>query len=121
MNESAENFAEMVDILIRSPAQEPSMHMNVKLRTEWDTASLLIHMGRDHGLAGYPKWFEYCKNVSFTGNLEQFSQVGMNREGMKILETLYRLVLLFMWQVIFVFTKKSFIQAILKISTYWLE
>lgn len=90
MNETAENFAEMVDILIRHPAQEPTMHMNVKLRLDWDTSTLLTHMGRDHGIPGYAKFVEHCRKEKLTGDFEQFSQFGIDTDGIKILKTLYR-------------------------------
>lgn len=91
MNETAEDFAEMVDLLIRTPGQHPSMHMNVKLRTEWDTATLLIHMGRDHGLAGYPKWIGFCKNTTLREHItfEDLEKFGISRSNVKILKTLY--------------------------------
>ncbi|CAH1129175.1 unnamed protein product [Ceutorhynchus assimilis] len=64
LNKTAESFAEMVDILISLPAQAPSMHMVVPLRSDWDTAALFIHMGRDHGIPGYTSWLQYCSNVT---------------------------------------------------------
>lgn len=90
MNETAEDFAEMIDILIRSPAQEPTIHMNVKLRLEWDTATLLLHMGRDHGLPGYVKFVEYCKEEEFNGDFNDFAKFGMEKESVKILKTIYQ-------------------------------
>jgi len=56
----------MVDILISLPAQSPSMHMMVPLRSDWDTAALFLHMGRDHGIPGYTSWIEYCSNSTYT-------------------------------------------------------
>lgn len=90
MNETAENFAEMIDLLIRSPAQEPTIHMNVKLRFDWDTATLLIHMGRDHGLPGYLKFVEFCNKDEVKSDFTEFASYGMDRESVKILKTLYR-------------------------------
>lgn len=66
LNKTAESFAEMVDILISLPAQSPSMHMMVPLRSDWDTAALFLHMGRDHGIPGYTSWIEYCSNSTYT-------------------------------------------------------
>ncbi|XP_030764452.1 uncharacterized protein LOC115888753 [Sitophilus oryzae] len=62
MNETANSFAEMIDILISLPAQNPSMHMAVPLRESRDTFALFLHMGRDHGIPGYLKMVEYCTN-----------------------------------------------------------
>ncbi|KAJ8944427.1 hypothetical protein NQ318_002123 [Aromia moschata] len=65
MNETVETFAEMVDVLITTPAQSPSFHISVPLRKDWDTAALFIHMGRDHGIPSYPQYVQYCKNITF--------------------------------------------------------
>ncbi|XP_050297989.1 peroxidasin homolog isoform X2 [Anthonomus grandis grandis] len=68
LNETANSFAEMVDILISLPAQSPSLHMMVPLRKDWDTAGLFIHMGRDHGIPGYTSWMQYCSNITYPTN-----------------------------------------------------
>lgn len=89
MNETVSNFAEMVDILIKSPAQVPSLHMAINLRSDWDTASLFIHMGRDHGLAGYTAWLNAAQNVSRRYKFEELEKMGMKREFVKALKYLY--------------------------------
>ncbi|XP_030764451.1 uncharacterized protein LOC115888752 [Sitophilus oryzae] len=66
LNESAQTFAEMVDILISLPAQTPSVHMMVPLRKNWDTSALFIHMGRDHGISGYTSYIQYCSNTTYS-------------------------------------------------------
>lgn len=93
MNETAENFAEMVDILIRTPAQVPSIHINVPLRKEWDTSTLMMHMSRDHGLAGYIMYAQSCHNITNTGKklkFEDLYQFGISRNNIEILRELYR-------------------------------
>jgi hypothetical protein len=88
MNETVENFAEMVDVLIRTPAQVPSMHMMVPLRSDWDTGSLFVHMGRDHGIPGYPKYLQKCQNITVS-SFNNFTQVGIRPEMIKALKYLY--------------------------------
>lgn len=89
MNESAENFAEMLDLLITTPAKEPSMHISVALRSDWDTTSLFLHMGRDHGLAGYTKWLNFCRNVSYFFTFDDFDKAPLKYEYVKALKYLY--------------------------------
>lgn len=88
MNESAENFAEMVDLLIRTKAKSPSLHMVVPLRSEWDTSALLIHMGRDHGLPGYTQFAQICSNKTLT-SFEQLSEMGIGAKNIATLSKLY--------------------------------
>lgn len=90
MNETAESFAEMIDLLIRTPAKEPSMHVSVSLRSDWNTASLFLHMGRDHGLAGYLKWLNFCQNSTEFKSFEDLSKVPLKSEYVKALKYLYR-------------------------------
>lgn len=91
MNETAENFAEMIDILMKTPAQEPSMHISVFLREDWDTASLFLHMGRDHGLPGYVSWLKFCRNTTDTDYItfDDFEKAPMKQQYIKALEYLY--------------------------------
>lgn len=91
MNETAETFADMVDVLIRTQAQVPSMHMVVPLRSKWETASLLIHMGRDHGLASYPKWAKYCYNITLN-TFDDLQKVNVKQENIDLLQNVYKLV-----------------------------
>lgn len=97
MNTTSDTFAEMVDNLIRTPAFMPSMHIDVKLRSDWDTSSLLIHMGRDHGIAGYPYWLKFCSGISMENDItfDDISKNGISKNGIDLLKTLYALVLLF--------------------------
>ncbi|XP_017785026.1 PREDICTED: uncharacterized protein LOC108568445 [Nicrophorus vespilloides] len=91
MNETATSFAEMVDVLISTQGQNPSFHMDVPLREDWDTSSLLIHMGRDHGLPGYVKLLEYCSNGTTT--IKSFHDLdGIDKHHMKILKEMYNKV-----------------------------
>ncbi|KRT83256.1 peroxidase [Oryctes borbonicus] len=92
MNETAESFAEMVDILIRTPAQVPSIHINVPLRKEWDTATLMMHMSRDHGLPGYVAYAQLCHNITSSAKkfkFEDLYQFGISRNNIDILKELY--------------------------------
>ncbi|KAL3272932.1 hypothetical protein HHI36_014391 [Cryptolaemus montrouzieri] len=89
MNETVLNFAEMVEMLIKTPAQVPSLHMAVNLRSDWDTAPLFIHMGRDHGLAGYTSWLNAARNTSKKYEFEDLEKMGMKREHVKALKYLY--------------------------------
>ncbi|KAK4874855.1 hypothetical protein RN001_014215 [Aquatica leii] len=89
MNASANNFGEMVDLLIRTPAQTTSMNMVVPLRSQWDTGSLLIHLGRDHGLPPYTKWVQFCHNVSIA-SFDDLSKVNMEKHNIKLLINLYK-------------------------------
>lgn len=92
MNETVETFAEMIDVLISNPAQAPSVHIMIPLRHDWDTASLFIHMGRDHGIPSYPDVVNYCFNVSKDKALkfEDFKAVGIKEEFIKALKYMYR-------------------------------
>lgn len=86
----------MVDLLIRRSAQNPSMHMIVPLRSNWNTAALLIHMGRDHGLAAYPEWVKMCHSSQFDADIKGFEdlgKMGISKENVEMLKELYRLVL----------------------------
>ncbi|KAJ8926678.1 hypothetical protein NQ314_020927 [Rhamnusium bicolor] len=91
MNETVESFAEMVDVLIGTPAQAPSLHMMVPLRTDWDTASLFIHMGRDHGIPSYPQYIQYCSNITFAQHLtfDDLKLKGIKDEYVKALKYMY--------------------------------
>ncbi|KAL1488622.1 hypothetical protein ABEB36_014425 [Hypothenemus hampei] len=90
LNQTAETFAEMVDILISLPAQIPSMHMMARLRNDWDTAALFIHMGRDHGIPEYTAWMQYCSNFTFPTypNFDDF-KTNIQPEYIKLLKYLY--------------------------------
>lgn len=92
MNETVTSFAEMVDMLITTPAHSPSMHMMIPLRNDWDTASLFIHMGRDHGIAPYLKYVEYCSNLTTHKPLkfEDFTSIGIKDEYIKALKYMYK-------------------------------
>lgn len=90
MNETAESFAEMIDLLITTPAKEPSMHISVALRSDWNTASLFLHMGRDHGLPGYLKWLNFCSNSTDFKTFEDLSKAPLKFEYLKALKYLYR-------------------------------
>lgn len=96
MNESAENFAEMVDLLIKTPGQTPSIYMDVPLRNGWDTAALMTHMGRDHGISGYMNYVRRCSNYSIDikAEFEDLAHYGISEANIKILKELYRLVTL---------------------------
>ncbi|KAL1488619.1 hypothetical protein ABEB36_014422 [Hypothenemus hampei] len=91
VNKTAEHFAEMIDILISEPAQDPSMHMAVPLRRDWDTAGLFLHMGRDHGLPSYIRLVEYCTNKTFikSPNFDDLKSFGIKQEYIKALKYLY--------------------------------
>ncbi|KAF5280247.1 hypothetical protein FQA39_LY18070 [Lamprigera yunnana] len=89
LNATANNFAEMVDLLIRTPAQTTSMHMVVPLRNKWDTGSLLIHLGRDHGIPPYTQWVEFCHNVSIK-NFDDLFKVNIELNNVNLLTNLYR-------------------------------
>lgn len=89
MNETVSNFAEMIDMLIKTPAQVPSLHMAINLRSDWDTASLFIHMGRDHGLPGYTTWLNSARNATRKYKFEDLEKMGMKREYVKALKYLY--------------------------------
>lgn len=91
MNKTAENFAEMIDILITEPAQNPSMHISVPLRRDWDTAGLFVHMGRDHGIPGYVRTLEFCDNTTFVKppKFEDLKSHGIKAEYIKALKYLY--------------------------------
>ncbi|KAJ8969968.1 hypothetical protein NQ317_008531 [Molorchus minor] len=91
MNETVDTFAEMVDVLIRTAAQSPSFHMMVPLRPDWDTTSLFIHMGRDHGIPSYPQYVQYCQNVTSPRSLtfEDLKSNGIKDEYIKALKYMY--------------------------------
>ncbi|KAK9883031.1 hypothetical protein WA026_001241 [Henosepilachna vigintioctopunctata] len=89
MNETVANFAEMVDMLISTPAQVPSLHMAITLRHDWDTAALFVHMGRDHGLSGYTSWLNIANNTTRKFKFEDLEKMGMLREYVKALKYLY--------------------------------
>lgn len=91
MNETAENFAEMINLLIETPAKEPSMHISVSLRSDWNTASLFLHMGRDHGLPGYVNWLNFCHNKTAEfKTFDDLAKAPLKFEYVKALKYLYR-------------------------------
>ncbi|KAF5284358.1 hypothetical protein FQR65_LT13575 [Abscondita terminalis] len=89
MNATASNFAEMIDLLIGTPAQTTSMHMVVPLRNKWETGSLLVHLGRDHGIPPYTKFVQFCHNVSVK-SFDDLTKVNMEKNNIKLLTDLYR-------------------------------
>lgn len=91
INKTAETFAEMIDILITEPAQNPSMHISVPLRKDWDTSGLFVHMGRDHGIPGYIRVLEFCSNKTFSSNpkFDDLKSYGIKPEYIKALRYLY--------------------------------
>ncbi|CAH1969751.1 unnamed protein product [Acanthoscelides obtectus] len=92
MNETVESFAEMVDLLITNAAQTPSMHFSVSLRSDWDTASLFVHMGRDHGIPSYIRVVQNCTNTTTNGKVsfDDMKKSGIKDEYIKALKYLYR-------------------------------
>ncbi|ERL88558.1 hypothetical protein D910_05943 [Dendroctonus ponderosae] len=90
-NKTAETFAEMIDILITEPAQNPSMHISVPLRKDWDTSGLFVHMGRDHGIPGYITVLEFCSNKTFSKypKFDDLKSYGIKPEYVKALRYLY--------------------------------
>ncbi|XP_018331432.1 uncharacterized protein LOC108741220 [Agrilus planipennis] len=89
MNETAESFAGMIDLLIGTASQNPTMNMIVPLRNDWDTASLLIHMGRDHGIPSYPAYAEFCHNVTIT-TFDDLKFTRIRPDNIRLLKTLYK-------------------------------
>ncbi|XP_050297990.1 uncharacterized protein LOC126737238 [Anthonomus grandis grandis] len=91
VNKTAETFAEMIDILITEHAQKPSMHLSAPLRKDWDTSSLFIHMSRDHGIPGYVKMVEFCRNSTFPKppKFEELKSFGIRPEYIKALKYIY--------------------------------
>lgn len=83
-----ETFAEMVDKLIATPSFRPSLHMDVKLRDDWETAPLLLHMARDHGIADYTSWLRLCNPTNATKITFQ-DLPNINEKGKEILKNLY--------------------------------
>lgn len=90
MKKTHDTFAEMVDKLIATPAYRPSMHIDVPLRHDWDTAPLLIHTARDHGIPGYTSWLQLCNPSSnITDNFDDLHQFGITEKGVSLLKSLY--------------------------------
>nr|XP_022916804.1 uncharacterized protein LOC111426494 [Onthophagus taurus] len=94
MNETAENFAEMIDILIKTPAQYVSGHIEVPLRHGWDTTTLMVHMGRDHGLPGYIYYAKFARNISEREKIEfdELKRFGIDQNGINFLKKSYSFV-----------------------------
>lgn len=80
----------MVDNLISFPAEAPSMHIKVPIRTDWDTAVLFLHMSRDHGIPSYTNMLQYCTNSTFAKKLT-FEEMKSNIEPqhIKLLKYIY--------------------------------
>lgn len=55
-------YLKMVQLALSTPAQQPSLHMPPAIKDGLDRGTLLVHMGRDHGLAGYPQWLQRCNH-----------------------------------------------------------
>ncbi|XP_034243586.1 uncharacterized protein LOC117646626 [Thrips palmi] len=62
-----QRFTRMVQAVTGSPALQPSLRMPGQQRQQradnhqdMDPAALLLHRGRDHGLAAYPNWLSFC-------------------------------------------------------------
>ncbi|KAB0798263.1 hypothetical protein PPYR_09256 [Photinus pyralis] len=89
MNTTTSSFAEMIDILIRTPAQTASMHMVVPLRNKWETSSFLIQLGRDHGIAPYTKWVQFCHNISIK-TFDDLKTTNIAQNNIKLLSNLYK-------------------------------
>lgn len=91
MNKTTDTFAEMVDNLIRTPAFMPSMHIDIKLRSDWDTSTLLVHMGRDHGIASYPSWLRMCTGMHMDMDMtfNDLTKFAISPQGVDMLKSLY--------------------------------
>lgn len=95
-------FTHMVHAVTGSPALRPSLrmpaatHAGPERRPDWDPLALLLHRGRDHGLAAYPSWLSFCTGVPL-GQKVDFSflagQHGLfTEEHLKQLQTVYKYV-----------------------------
>lgn len=51
-----------------------SNFFNVIYNSQWDQASLLVHIGRDHGLPTYSNWIKLCSKISTSGSLFSSNQ-----------------------------------------------
>lgn len=91
MNKPHTSFTEMVDLLLSSRAYRPSFHMDVVLRSGWETAPLLVHMGRDHGLPSYSSALAFCRgNTTQDISFQNMHQFGISDNGVDMLRKLYR-------------------------------
>ncbi|KAJ9573877.1 hypothetical protein L9F63_008737, partial [Diploptera punctata] len=66
---------ELTQLMLDAPAQQPSLIMSSSLQNGWDTASLLVQLGRDHGLPNYQQWLQQCSSTNFT---DAFSPRNLN-------------------------------------------
>lgn len=89
MKKPRSSFAEMVDLLLSNAAYRPSFHMDVTLREGWDTAPLLVHMGRDHGLPSYTSTVSFCRNISKEITFQNLHEFGISEKGISMLRKLY--------------------------------
>ncbi|XP_033611688.1 uncharacterized protein LOC111875414 [Cryptotermes secundus] len=55
-------YLQMVQLALSTPAKQPSLHTPPAIKDGLDRGTLLVHMGRDHGLAGYLQWLHYCNH-----------------------------------------------------------
>ncbi|XP_069697432.1 uncharacterized protein [Periplaneta americana] len=67
------SYVQMMQLILSTPAYQPSLHMVPAFKDGWETGALLVQMGRDHGLPGYHHWLQQCTSTNVTdvvfGNL----------------------------------------------------
>lgn len=94
-------FTRMVHAVTSSPALRPSLRMSAQPRADhrqdWDPAVLLLHRGRDHGLASYPNWVSFCTQGTPLVKKTDFSflaaQQGLfTEDNLKHLKSVYKSV-----------------------------
>ncbi|PSN37939.1 hypothetical protein C0J52_20255 [Blattella germanica] len=76
--------------MLITPAQQPSLNIAPQLEDGWDTGSLLLRMGRDHGLPSYQHWLQFCSATNITevlthSNLELLKTIYSKLEDMDLL------------------------------------
>ncbi|XP_021931926.1 peroxidasin homolog [Zootermopsis nevadensis] len=55
-------YLHMVQLTLRTPAQQPSLHIAPALKDGTERGALLVHIGRDHGLPSYQHWLQKCNH-----------------------------------------------------------
>ncbi|XP_068084351.1 uncharacterized protein [Anabrus simplex] len=71
-----QSYHQLIHSMLTIPAQVVNIHSSGRSHRGWDIPSLLIHLGRDHGLPSYPHWVQLCNyNLPASVNFSDISRL----------------------------------------------